>query len=747
MCAVFSACCYQLLLTHKKTLSLLIAFFLVAPAMAENTVTFGGSAHYPPFHAFDEQGNTIGFDIDIFNQVAALSGWQPVFRMGSWDTIQLALSVGEVDVAPMFVSEERSQRYLFSDPINVEHHLLFGLPDSAGFNGIESLSGFRVAAESGAFATREIQSQNDEVIIITADSEAAALDLVLAGEADYALLPAVVGWHTITEAGLDNLVAISPPLLPATYAFAISTARPELVSDINTAINQMQRSGILAELRQQWLAPTPETSIQAALRTAIWVVLPLALFAALALVGWLWSRDRLEKARSVARQHGERLRETVENTARLSSHDALTEFPNRRTFIHQMARRIADDRDSQRHFAVAIIGLHNLETIRDVMDDDASEELVGKFASVIRQRVPVYTGYLGSGQFAFLLEDVSDLHDAFEQVQNIIPAISRNITVGGMTINAQISGGLAAFPYHAQSEVQLIQQAKLAMSNAMRSGAQLLVFSDSMKPHPQKLQLMSDLEAVLAQDQLQWALQPQFCINAQRVTGYEMLVRWHHADYGWVSPGDFVVWAEQMGTIREITRAAIRQACLLMDQVGTDAEPFHLSVNLSANDLADSHMVEQIVESAAANAHKLTLEITETALMRDVKMVQRNVERLKQAGISLSLDDYGTGYSSLEYLKAFSFDEIKIDQMFISDMTRIDRNLKLTKASIELGHNLGARVVAEGVEDRETADMLIDMGCDVLQGYYIGRPQVPTDAAEYVRRAGQFRMTQAVDSP
>jgi EAL domain-containing protein (putative c-di-GMP-specific phosphodiesterase class I) len=204
-----------------------------------------------------------------------------------------------------------------------------------------------------------------------------------------------------------------------------------------------------------------------------------------------------------------------------------------------------------------------------------------------------------------------------------------------------------------------------------------------------------------------------------------------------LAPDDFVVWAEQMGNVSEITRAGIAYACRVLSASAEHC----VSLNLSANDLADTAMVELIIASAGADLNKLTLEITETALMHDVDRVQQNVNLLKRAGAKLSLDDYGTGYSSLEYLKAFSFDEIKIDRMFVNDMTRIDRNLKLTRASIELGHNLGARVVAEGVEDQETADRLIEMGCDILQGYFIGRPQIPDSVADYLHTADSFRIT------
>lgn len=711
----------------------------ISPALADSTVTFGGSVHYPPFHQFDEQGTPVGFDIDVFREIALQSEWDTAVQLGNWETIQLALAAGEIDIVPMFVSAERSERFLFSDPINIEYHLLFGLADGVSFSDVDSLSGYRVAAENGAYAISEIARQNEDIIIVSTATEPAALDAVLSGEADVALLPSAVGWHSINAQQLDNIVALSPPILPVTYAFAINPARPELLSAVNIAILQMQRDNTLDLIRQRWLAPEPQTGLQEALQTAVWIVLPLVLIAVLTLIGLFQSRKKLLKATVAARQSGQLLRETRKKALKLSNEDSLTGLPNRRRFTSRLERRLARSPDKRQ--AVAVLALHNLETIQHVIDDDAGDELIRQFAGIVKSSVPHHTGYLGSGQFALLLENVNNVDDAREQVQSLVPTISQDLDVAGMTIHVQVSGGLALFPDHAQSETQLIQRSKIAMSNALRSGARLMVYSDSMKTDPQKLQLMSDLKIALAGKKLQWAMQPQYDVNEQRVMGSEILVRWHHPDYGWVSPGDFVVWAEQMGTVSDITHAAIRHACGLMSSVHAHSQCFALSVNLSANDLANERVAEQIIESAGANAQHLTLEITETALMRDVEAVKRSVELLKQAGITLSLDDYGTGYSSLEYLKAFNFDELKIDRMFISDIAQIDRNLKLTKASIELGHNLGARVVAEGVEDRECADILIDMGCDILQGYYIGKPVVPTDIDEYMTSLGRFRHT------
>ncbi|MDT8427942.1 MAG: EAL domain-containing protein [Pseudomonadales bacterium] len=710
--------------------------------MAKDTVTFGGSDHYPPFHFFDDQGDVTGFDIDIFKEAASQLAWNIEFRLDNWATIQQALLAGDVDVVPMFVSEERNQDYLFSYPINIEYHLLFGLTGTTSYNGIESLSGFRIAAENGAFATQEIARQNRQIIIVDASSEAAALDMVQAGEADLALLPSAIGWYGIQAAGHDNMAAISPPILPATYAFAVNPERPELVSDINSVIIQMQRNNTIATLRQQWLVPESETSIRDALQTAMWIVLPLVLIAILTIWSLLKSRGQLHKATLTAVHRGNLLRETREKAIRLYNHDSITGFPNRRKFTKHIRQKLAQTSKPQRSIAVAILGLHNLDTIRDAINDDAGEELVRQFAKVLNQSVSSYTAYLGDGQFAFVLEDINSRIDALSQVQSIIPAISQNLIVAGMTVHVRVSGGLATYPEDGTTDAQLIQQARLALSNAKKSGSQLLLFSDSMKPDPQKIQLMSDLEVVLAKNQLQWALQPQYWVNEKRVSSHEMLVRWHHPGYGWVSPGDFVVWAEQIGNVSAITDAAIKHVCTLMDQSSALSTKLCLSINLSANDLTNTALVERIVENAGDNINQLTVEITETALIQEIERVQRNVDYLKKAGVKLALDDYGTGYSSLEYLKAFNFNEIKIDRMFINDITSIERNLQLTRASIELGHNLGAKVVAEGVENQETADILIDMGCDILQGYHIGRPEIPASLADYLQTAGSFRMAQ-----
>jgi diguanylate cyclase (GGDEF)-like protein len=458
----------------------------------------------------------------------------------------------------------------------------------------------------------------------------------------------------------------------------------------------------------------------------------MTVLAALALVGlWAFRSELLTTKRALTSSHTA-LRDSVRRARRLHNNDVLTGLPNRTRFRNHLSQKLSSTQTEERHLAVGILTLHNLETIQDVIDDDAGDELICRFTDILNDEISLYMGYVGPGLFAFLLEDISSRKTAFTLMQEIIKSISKDLTVAGLDIRIQVSGGLAIYPGDADSATGLIQKAKLATTNARKTGAQILLFNNSMAPDLLKMQLISDLKTTLAEQRLTWALQPQFDTASQRMIGSELLVRWHHPEYGWVPPNEFVVWAEQTGIISQITEAAVAQACLILQHMKNHAGSLQLSLNLSANDLADTHMVDHIIAQVGDCATLLTLEITETALMKDMDAVMRNMERLRTAGIKLSLDDYGTGYSSLEYLQAFSFDQIKIDKMFIKDLTLIDRNLKLTQASIELGHSLGAIVVAEGVEDKESADLLIAMGCDVLQGYYIGRPRVVSDFQAYL---------------
>lgn len=690
-------------------------------AAAEDArVIFGGSGFYPPFHFTNDQGLADGFDVSIFNRIAGQNSWNTDYRLDDWQTVQQALGNGEVDVVPMFVSAERQALYLFSDPVHVEYHLLFGPATSDAYASLAALSTQRVAAEGGAYATSELLKTNPDVVIVSAASEAEALTLVDLGQADLALLPSEIGRYTLRTRQLDHLAALSPPLLPVTYAFAINPARPELLAAVNAGIERLQRQGELESLRNRWLYADSDDSRERALLIVSWTLPLLLVLAAAGLLIVRFYRHRLDEVHAQILNRRPTSPNHQSRPGINTSTHALTGLPDRKHLLHQLDYEITVARHQRRKRGFAIISLLNLDALQDAFDDEAGDELIKQFSAAIPQEWASNCAYLGPGVFGFI---VKDTHNIEQTINALIIQLGKSVMIRDLSIHPQLCAGLAVYPDQATTAADLMHKAKMAMNQAKRSGACLLMYCPDMKPDPRRIQVISDLRHALTQRQLQWAVQPQFNVSDSCVYGAELLARWNHHKHGWLPPADFIVWAEEAGLISQVSDQVIQETAALFELMASHQDPFYLSINLSANDLGDDALVESLISKIRGRkASHLTLEVTETALMMNKKAALRNIDRLKLADFRVALDDYGTGYASMEYLQSFNFDEIKIDRRFVNNMTTITRDRKLTQACIELGHQLGAKVVAEGVENPETAAMLIDMGCDVLQGYQIGEP-------------------------
>lgn len=711
-------------------LLLVLSDFTVRGANLD-TVTFGGSSYYPPFHFTDEDHQVSGFDVEIFQAIAREAGWGTDYRFGDWSWIQDELVAGQVDLVPMFVSPERQARYLFSDTINIEYHLLFGRADMESHRGFATLEGYRVAMEGGAYAMQELAKLGPDIVLLGAESEAEALRMVARGDADLAFLPSIIAHYTIADENLRDIVALSPPLLPVSYAFAVNPQRPELLDPLNDAILRLQREGTIDVLRAKWL-DSESLSLSRAQRFSIAVVLPLALVAALALVAVLAYRNRWQKVVVAMRGQRRLLRSARKKFKELSDTDPLTGLPDRDCFRAFLGQALITARQQRYAIAVGILALRDFERIQHTAGFQTADDLVRQIADLIKSHYHGQAGYAGPGRFVFFFEGSADRDKAIAEINTLIALTGQRIEVADVEIHVQVTAGLALFPTHSGDELELLRKADLAMIYAQDKGLPLLIYDPSMEPSPKRLKLMSELKKTLLDGGLSWVYQPQFCVRSQRILGAEMLIRWKHPQHGWIPPDQFIVQAEESGLIEDVTREVFKQAIAILQEWRRCKQIHRLSINISANDLSDRKAVEEMTDRLGEFAKFLTLEITETAIMQDRKSIISNVELLKRAGVLISLDDYGTGYSSLEYLKEFNFDEIKIDRTFIQDIARSERNLTLTEASISLGHSLGAVVVAEGVEDDQTAEMLVARGCDILQGYGISRPLGFEDFTKFV---------------
>jgi EAL domain-containing protein (putative c-di-GMP-specific phosphodiesterase class I) len=263
----------------------------------------------------------------------------------------------------------------------------------------------------------------------------------------------------------------------------------------------------------------------------------------------------------------------------------------------------------------------------------------------------------------------------------------------------------------------------------------------SDEEHRRRLEMMTDLRRAIENNELHLAFQPKVAIATRRVTSVEALVRWNHPKLGAISPAEFVPLAEQTGGSRQLTDWVLRTAIRQMAEWQQIDLTLDVAVNLSAGDIVDAGLGDAILRLLAkyrVAATSLVLEITESAMMRDPGTSARNMELLRVAGVRFAIDDFGTGYSSLSQLRKLPVDELKIDRSFVSRAHIDADDASIVSSTIELGHNLGLKVVAEGVEEAETLLMLRNLGCDFAQGYLISKPLAPEAVPGYVREANQI---------
>lgn len=717
----------------KWAVSLFFALFagpFISFGASDNSVTMGGSSSYPPFHFIDAQGEYGGFDVELFQRIAVSNGLNTQFNFANWELIQENLATGAIDVVPMFMSAERQQRYLFSNPILIENHFVFGPEDGISHNSLESLAGFRVAAEQGAYVFQELIARGINATRISADSEADALLRVAAGEADVALIPETVGQYMIELEGLD-LIRLSPPFLPVSYAFAVTPGRPELLEAINTSLTEMLRSGELQQLQQQWLEPSTVITFRTSLQNAAWILVPLSLLTALALFALQKSRDRLTNVKSRLNTQRNLLSATRRKARQDRKKDSLTDMLRREYFLNALADAIPADRSENPFAGVGVIAIKDIKYIQHTAGYEVADGLIKMIAAAVRDH-GLESGYLDQGNFAVLLADTKNAEEAEAIMDRLLNTVSCECQINKVAVQASIIGGLALYPKDAKEPAELLRKAELALSNARRRNKNLMRYASSMEPNPRNLTLMADLKRAIDERKLVWAYQPQYSVKEERIIGVELLVRWKHPSHGWIAPDQFIPLAEQTGIIVQLTQEVIRHTILTFRKWRAEGIDCHISINVSANDLADTENVEAILEHSEHYGDLLTVEITETAIMDDFQAIIDGINLLRQNRIKIALDDYGTGYSSLTYLNRFNFDEIKVDKSFIKNLATSDRDLKLTRASIMLGHDIGAKVVAEGVEDLESARILMDLGCDILQGYFISKPLFMDDFVDYL---------------
>ncbi len=414
--------------------------------------------------------------------------------------------------------------------------------------------------------------------------------------------------------------------------------------------------------------------------------------------------------------------------------DELTGLANRERFSSVVGETIDEVRRTGEAFAVMLVDLDHFKEINDTLGHHYGDVLL----RTLGPRLAEATGSkgvvarLGGDEFALLPGERTENPGRLEEIaEALIQCVQQPIVVDELSLEVGASIGISRFPLDGDDVHALLRRADVAMYAAKEDHSEYKLYAEKLDRHSRRrLTVLSDFRRALDSDEFVLHYQPVVDIEGIRPRGAESLVRWQHPELGLIPPGDFIPIAEQSGLIGPLTRYVLERAvaeCKAWRAAGRDLS---VAVNLTVRDLLDRRLparIESLLDAYKLPAEALALEITESMIMSDPERALSTVTQLRELGVKISVDDFGTGYSSLANLKQLPVNELKIDRSFVSSMLKDQSDLIIVRSTINLGHELRLKVVAEGVEDDLTLRRLANLGCDQAQGYHLSRP-LPSEA-------------------
>lgn len=422
-----------------------------------------------------------------------------------------------------------------------------------------------------------------------------------------------------------------------------------------------------------------------------------------------------------------------------ASYDALTSLPNS-TLLYKSIEELKAEGEIK-SFGLVVIHFNRFHEINKTLGKRNGDLLLIRAADRLAYQagridhvLPIdrtddyfhFLSALDGISFAALVEMNTDTEAPHSVAMQLLEVMEKPIEHEGLSIDIEAIAGVALYPVHGEELDSLAQHAAIALENSNKLSQKISTYSPELNSYStRRLSLMGDLLKAIKADSLSLFLQPKLDLNSSKVIGAEALLRWQHEQHGFVPPDEFIPLAEQSGLIRPLTAWVIDKVLQYDKQFQTQGYDLQLSINVSAKNIAEGDFVQNTLNKFIeynAPPKNIVFEMTESSMMENPNKALCVLSNLNELGIKLSIDDFGTGYSSLSYLTKLPVDELKIDRSFVTDMVKNSQNQKIVEMTVNLAHTLGLTVVAEGIEDRETLIQLQVLGCDVAQGYHIGRP-------------------------
>jgi diguanylate cyclase (GGDEF)-like protein len=445
-----------------------------------------------------------------------------------------------------------------------------------------------------------------------------------------------------------------------------------------------------------------------------------------------------------------RLRSHVAEIEHQALHDSLTGLPNRDLFRERVAAALERAQSRKHGLIVILFDLDRFKEINDTLGHQSGDHVLRLLAQRLRtvMRDSDTVARLGGDEFGVLAPGTADIETAEQLADRIRRAMERPFAVGGLTLEVEASIGIAVCPDHGDDVETLIRHADVAMYLSKETHRPELYAAEHDHYSPDRLALVGELRRAIDEGELVVYYQPRVDLASGAALQAEALIRWLHPERGVLAPSEFLPLAQHTGIVRMLTQHVLvtaLQQCRVWQDLGLDVG---VGVNLFGRDLLDIGLADEVgrlLASSGVEPGRLELEITEDTILIDPMRTTAILEQLSERGVSLAIDDFGTGYSSLSYLKRLPVNVLKIDKTFVSRMEVDENDEVIVRSTIELAHNLGLLVVAEGVETEETLVRLLELGCDTAQGYHLSPPVSGEELTEWLL-ARAPRLPRAVEA-
>lgn len=466
--------------------------------------------------------------------------------------------------------------------------------------------------------------------------------------------------------------------------------------------------------------------------------------------------ERKQKFQALQDQHDAvlKLKKTEDQLLHKALHSSTTGLPNR-IHLEGTIERYMEEHPDQ-HLGLFLISLNRFHEFNKTFGhtngnkilsilttrltdatNDIADAVTIEHLSAQKQCVAKAEGT----SFAFSVRLHSEF-DAATYADQVISAMERPFEFQEMTFEIESTIGISVYPDHGKSVEELLRNAQIALDSADITHEKAVMYSSSIDPYSAKrLSLIGELRQAIENNDLSIHLQPQINLQTQQLTGAEVLIRWTHAEYGFIPPDEFIPLAERTGVIHPLTQWICKTAFEALERLKQHGIDLTLSINISACNLQDKNFKDNVLSlchTYNTPTSAIILELTETAMMVNPDEALRITQELSDKGIKLSIDDFGTGYSSMAYLKQLPVKELKIDRSFVMDMVSNQDDRTIVVTLLQMGHNMDLEIVAEGIEDHDTLSLLTQLGCNIAQGYYIARP-MPVD--DFIRWCVDNRTT------